>query len=869
MSVPPAESVPSVFSTFRQPTDTLNIIHHQKTVQYAKPAPYNVNFPGGNASFPAVSPQTLIFSNAIQSFTKALAEALETPVLKEPEKQTPNPLPPITHQAAQTLKQAFETLQEALHQGVKLLPEAKEPLPKALVQVLIQTPVLLKQLQESLPKPLARLPVIEEAEVPVKLQEPFKEEKKGLEELRRNLPGFVKTLQTALEQLPKALPPEIKEALEKYLQSPTIQKNLPPQKEELRLPVELPKTQPLPEKPELPVVQNPPLQEIPVKLELPKVVVKPVLPEVNNQTLPKQPLLEKEAPLITQPSLEKKEVQVLPKSIVQPEIIEKPMLLELPKLALKEVLENFFPLLKNLLELIQKEKVIPQELLALLKQMPIFIEQLKQLFMKEPALLSFEEKELLKMLKFSIPNLFESIKAELGKLPKAVPAEVKEKIENLVNKFPLQKVVVLLEKQVNIPSKVIPELLTEETSVPTSEVPVHVSTVVSTPLVIVPFVPEEMLLEGEEVVLLEKRSSEAGKAHPYHAGEGKETSEKGTGSRIQSPVSLPMFTVSQFQEQMKEPPRQPEFSTEIPFAFIVPYVPNTPIHSNAGEVKITPPDPWKETHREEVGGGGKKSVQVLSYVPKGETWYGDPLSQGEFRKFSLNSFAIGVYLVTNEQFAVFLTQQSKLKKILVGERGQIFSKDKTLLCQIKSGNVESNIESEPEAQFLSFRASSGKESYPVVCVTYEGAKAFCEAGGFRLPTEVEWEKAASLEMTEKNTVSKKFRFGCSQDEITPNFANYNAGTSFFDTLTTPVGFYNGKTSFMREGVVIQTVDAKSPFGCYDMSGNVFEWTVGESGRFIVKGGCFSSPQEDLRVFVKKEKERDFLDGCTGFRVALS
>jgi hypothetical protein len=88
------------------------------------------------------------------------------------------------------------------------------------------------------------------------------------------------------------------------------------------------------------------------------------------------------------------------------------------------------------------------------------------------------------------------------------------------------------------------------------------------------------------------------------------------------------------------------------------------------------------------------------------------------------AFSIGVYPVTNEQYARFLSEGCPTPT----QRSRYVTWFDRLILPA--------CENEP------YRAESGFERHPVINVTWFGAQAYCEWAGLRLPTEIEWEKAA-------------------------------------------------------------------------------------------------------------------------------
>jgi len=176
------------------------------------------------------------------------------------------------------------------------------------------------------------------------------------------------------------------------------------------------------------------------------------------------------------------------------------------------------------------------------------------------------------------------------------------------------------------------------------------------------------------------------------------------------------------------------------------------------------------------------------------------------------SYMIGKYEVTNAQYAEFLndadpTSQHWVTTMEIGRSGS-------------SGSY-------------SYTPVEGKEQYPIRYASYYDAEAYCQWKSqitdvnYHLPDKYQWQKAAAWDPVQQ----KFWTYGFQNSTIDCNWCNY----SNCKGGPTQVGYYNG----VNPG----TNNAASFYGCYDMSGNVWEWTTEVwSGTYRYgRGGYWSTP----------------------------
>ncbi|RZQ64422.1 SUMF1/EgtB/PvdO family nonheme iron enzyme [Amycolatopsis suaedae] len=134
--------------------------------------------------------------------------------------------------------------------------------------------------------------------------------------------------------------------------------------------------------------------------------------------------------------------------------------------------------------------------------------------------------------------------------------------------------------------------------------------------------------------------------------------------------------------------------------------------------------------------------------------------------------------------------------------------------------------------------------HPVVFVTWTDAAAYAAWVGKSLPTSQQWEKAA------RGTRGTVYPWG---DQPTPAKCNVRENGV---GATTAGGCY-------QSGV--------SPYGVYDMCGNVWEWCATESrpGRRELKGGAWTSPFNRATPSSFNDAAESMCDDDTGFRCATS
>ncbi|MBM4374717.1 MAG: SUMF1/EgtB/PvdO family nonheme iron enzyme, partial [Deltaproteobacteria bacterium] len=149
---------------------------------------------------------------------------------------------------------------------------------------------------------------------------------------------------------------------------------------------------------------------------------------------------------------------------------------------------------------------------------------------------------------------------------------------------------------------------------------------------------------------------------------------------------------------------------------------------------------------------------------------------------------------------------------------------------------------------------AGREEHPINCVDWNQAKAYCEAEGLRLPTEEEWEYAAT------GGDGRPYPWGneAPSDQLCWNGDGNDRGKDNRQS-TCPVGAYP---------------KGRSPFGLDDMSGNVWEWTsslYSDSGSARVRrGGCYIYDHPSIvRSALRYSEEPASLHFILGFRCAGS
>jgi formylglycine-generating enzyme required for sulfatase activity len=137
---------------------------------------------------------------------------------------------------------------------------------------------------------------------------------------------------------------------------------------------------------------------------------------------------------------------------------------------------------------------------------------------------------------------------------------------------------------------------------------------------------------------------------------------------------------------------------------------------------------------------------------------------------------------------------------------------------------------------------------PVVGVDWYDVDGYCRHYSKRLPTEQEWEKAA------RGTDGRKYPWGDNQPSS--HYANY--------------GKPNSNNVYKNRLASVGTYEAgKSPYGLYDMVGNVWEWTSSGGSRKVLRGGAWHFVSDFLHASYNERSDfpPTFRADSMGFRCA--
>jgi hypothetical protein len=132
--------------------------------------------------------------------------------------------------------------------------------------------------------------------------------------------------------------------------------------------------------------------------------------------------------------------------------------------------------------------------------------------------------------------------------------------------------------------------------------------------------------------------------------------------------------------------------------------------------------------------------------------------------------------------------------------------------------------------------------HPVVNVSLYEARAYAKWAKKRLPTKDEWEKTC------RGTRGNVYPWGNEWKDQTCNTKESGIG------MTTPVGFFSQN---------------KSPYGCYDMVGNIWEWTDTPDSStpdfYLIVGGAYNQTMSVARCYDTRSLPATMAIENVGFR----
>ncbi|OKY76230.1 MAG: hypothetical protein BM485_02980 [Desulfobulbaceae bacterium DB1] len=285
---------------------------------------------------------------------------------------------------------------------------------------------------------------------------------------------------------------------------------------------------------------------------------------------------------------------------------------------------------------------------------------------------------------------------------------------------------------------------------------------------------------------------------------------------------------------------------------------------DADEALAAPPDTLAESHDEYIAQILERFMPKFIKIPAGHYIIGAPHPNPNERaadKVRLAGFYISQLPVTNDLFDFFVRETGYETDAERAGFGNVCSGRITSRTDPETGRhvvAISRGSSSQRVQGANWRHPAGpnsslenKANHPVVQVSRRDALAFASWAGKRLPTEDEWEAAA------RGTEGLLFPWGNEWRNGMANIESSLVGD------TTPV-IRHGKQSM-------------SPFGLYDLLGNIFEWTAtlhhpaasgpgSTSPIYILKGGCWTS-KEGITCAARL-LERDTWSNIIGFRCAV-